>query len=51
MRTELGFVSKHVARGSEKVYAVNYLSKPPQPNDEYYYKKDFCAVNDRMRVF
>ena len=29
MRTELGLVLKHVTRVTEKVNAVNYLTKPP----------------------
>ena len=33
MRTELGLVLKHVTRGAEKINAVNYLSKPPPPNE------------------
>ena len=37
MRTELG--------GAEKINAVNYLSKPPSPNDECYYEEDSYAVN------
>ena len=35
MRTELGFVLKHVTRGAEKVNAVNYFTKPPPPTDDY----------------
>ena len=34
MRTELGLVLKHVTGGAEKINAVNYLPKPPPPNDE-----------------
>ena len=33
MRTELGFVLKHVTGGVEKVNEVNYLSKPHPPTD------------------
>ena len=51
MRTELGLVLKHVAGGTEKLNAVNYLSKPPPPNDEYYYEEDSYAVNDQMGGF
>ena len=47
MRTELGYVLKHVTRGVEKINAVNYLSKPPPPNDECYYEEDSFAVNER----
>ena len=34
MRTEFGLVLKHVTRGVEKINAVNYLAKPPPPNEE-----------------
>ena len=37
MRTEIGLVLKHVFGGAEKINAVNYLAKPPPPNDEGYY--------------
>ena len=46
MRTKLGLVLKHVNRGEEKVNAVNYLSKPPSPTDEYYYNEDSYVVNE-----
>ena len=36
MRTELVLVLKNVTKGAEKINVVNYLSKPPPPNDEYY---------------
>ena len=48
MRTELGFVLKHVTRDAEKINAVNYLSKQPPQNDEYYYEEDSYAVNEQM---
>ena len=44
MRTELGLVLKHITKGEEKINAVNYLSKPPPPNDECYYAEDTYAV-------
>ena len=47
MRTELGFVLKHVTRGAEKVNAVSYFTKPPPPADEYFYVEDTYAVNDQ----
>ena len=34
MKTDLGLVLKHVTAGAEKINAVNYLAKPPPPNDE-----------------
>ena len=46
MRTELGLVLKHVTRGAEKINAVNYLAKPPSPNNEFYYEEDSYAVNE-----
>ena len=51
MRTELGMVLKHVAGGAEKVNELNYLSKPPSPNDEYYYAKDSYTVNEQTGGF
>ncbi|TMX05709.1 hypothetical protein EJD97_006917 [Solanum chilense] len=45
MRTELELVLKHVVGSAEKVNAVNYLSKSPSTNDEYYYEEDSYAVN------
>ena len=45
MRTELGLVLQHVTRGAKKVNAVNYLTKPPPPVDEFYYEEDSYAVN------
>ena len=51
MRTELGLVLKYVVGATEKVYAVNYLSKPPPPNDEYYYEEDSYAVNYKRKGF
>ena len=46
MRTELGLVLKHATRAAEKINAVNYLSKPPPQNDDFYYEKDSYAVNE-----
>ena len=51
MRTELGFILKHVTRRAEKTNAVNYLSKPPPPNDECCYEDDSCAVNEKTGGF
>ena len=51
MRTELGLVLKHVNGGAEKINAVNYLDKPPPPNDEWYYAEDTYAVNEQMGGF
>ena len=51
MRTELGLVLKHVTGGAEKINAVNYLAKPPPPNDECYYAKDTYAINEKMGGF
>ena len=48
MRTKLGLVLKHVVGGAEKVNAVKYLSKPPPPNDGYFYEEDSYAVNDLL---
>ena len=51
MRTHLRFLLKHVTWGVEKVNAVNYLSRPPVPTDEYYYEKDSYVVNDQTVGF
>ena len=51
MKTELGLVLKHITRGEEKINAVNYLSKPPTPNDEYYYEENSYAVNEQTGGF
>ena len=51
MRTELGLVLKHVTRGVEKINAVNYLAKPPLPNDKCYYEEDSYAVNEQTGGF
>ena len=51
MRTKLWFVLKVVTRSAEKINAVNYLSKPPPPNDECYYEEDSYAVNKQMGHF
>ena len=51
MRTELGFVLKHITGGAEKINAVNYLSKPPPLNDECYYDEVSYAVNEQTRGF
>ena len=44
-------VLNHVTGGTEKVNAVNYLTKPPQLVDDYYYEEDTYAVNDQMVGF
>ena len=51
MRTELGLVLKHITRGAEKINVVNYLSKPPPPNDGFYYTEDSYAVNEQTGGF
>ena len=40
MRADLGLVLNHITGGAEKINGVNYLSKPPPPNDECYYAND-----------
>ena len=51
MRTELGLVLKHFHWGVEKINAVNYLAKPPLPNDECYCEEDSYTVNEQMGGF
>ena len=51
MRTELGFVLKHITGGSKKVNAVNYYAKPPLSIDEYFYEEDSYAVNEQTGMF
>ena len=51
MRIELGLVLKHVTGGPEKINAVNYLAKPPPPNDECYYVEYTYAVNEQTGGF
>ena len=51
MRTELRLVLKHVTGGVENINAVNYLSKPPPPNDECYYAEDTYVVNEQTGGF
>ena len=50
MRTKVGLVLKHITGGAEKINAVNYLSKPPPPNDECYYPEVSYAVNEQTGV-
>ena len=51
MRTEIGLVLKHIIGGAEKINAVNYLSKPPPPNDEFYYAENSYVVNEQTGGF
>ena len=51
MRIELGLVLKHVTGGAEKINAVNYLDKPPPPNDECYYAEETYVVNEQTGDF
>ena len=37
--------------GAEKITTVNYLAKPPPPNDECYYAEDTYAVNEQTGGF
>ena len=46
MRTKIWLVLKHITGGAEKKNAVNYLPKPPPPNDECHYEEDSYAVNE-----
>ena len=43
--------SKHVTRGVEKVNMVNYLTRSPQPVEEYYYEENVYVVNYQTGVF
>ena len=47
MINELGLVLKHITEGAEKINVVNYLSKPPPPNDECFYAEKSYAVNEQ----
>ena len=51
MITEPGFVLKHITSGVEKINQVNYLSKPPPPNDKCYYAEDYYEVSEKMGGF
>ena len=51
MRTELGLVLRHVSGGTEKVNAVNYLTRTSPPAEKYYYVEDGCVVNDETGGF
>ena len=50
MRTKLRLVLKHISWSGEKINTVNYLSKPPPPNDECYYEENSYAVNKQSGV-
>ena len=51
MRTDLGLVVKHISGGAEMINIVNYLPKPPPPNDECYYAEESYAVNEQTGGF
>ena len=51
MRTEVGFVLKHITGGEKKIIAVNYLCKLPPPHDECFYAEDSYAVNEQTGGF
>ena len=51
VRTELGLVIKTYHWGAEKINVVNYLSKPPPPNDECYYEENSYDVNEQLEGF
>lgn len=51
MRTEQGLVLKHVTGGAEKINSINYLSKPPPPNNECYNEEDSYAINEQTGSF
>ena len=51
IKTDIGLVLKHITGGAEKINVVNYLSKPPPPNDEWYYEKNSYAVNEQTGGF
>ena len=51
IRTDVGLVLKHIIGGEDKINPVNYLSKPPPPNDECYYAEDSYTVNNKTGGF
>lgn len=51
MKIELWLVMKHVSGGTEKVNAVNCLTKTPPSAKEYYYEEDAYAVKNKLEVF
>ena len=51
MRIELMLVLKHVSGVAEKVNAINNLTKPTPPAEEYYYEEDAYAITDQTGGF
>ena len=51
MKTKFGLVFKQVTKNVEKVNAVNYLTKPPPPLDEFYYDGDYYAGHEQTGDF
>lgn len=51
MRTEMGLVLNYVSGGTGKVNMVNYLTRSPQPVEEYYYEENVYVVNYQTGVF
>ena len=51
MRTKHGLVLKNITGAAEKIDVVNYMSKPPPPNDECNYAEDTYEVNEQKGGF